>query len=336
MSVDISNYSTMKIGGRVANFETIARKSDIIRLTEKSQGSSLPIFILGGGSNTIFRNGEHDLIVAKMGIKGVEVAPSNDNTILITVGAGENWDDIAAWAATENYSGLEALSGIPGTAGAAPIQNIGAYGKEVSEILEHVEVYDKETDEFRVLQNDECKFSYRNSIFKENRERWVITNITLRLKKEEFPSIPSYKDVTEYFSTANSNRRSVRDIRNAILNIRRNKLPDPSEIPNCGSFFKNPIVENGTASKLKQSHPEMPIFDMGGNHTKIPAGWLIDKLGFKGHQIGGARVYDKNSLVLTNTSNASFPELEILIEEIKDAVYKKYGITLEEEVNIVR
>jgi len=246
---------------------------------------------------------------------------------------GEDWDGVVKFAVRNDLSGIETLSWIPGKAGSAPVQNIGAYGTEISDYIKTVEVYDKKKGGFASLNNKDCQFSYRDSLFKKQRNRFIIVSVTLSLSKNA-PKIPKYKDVENYFKEKNKKSPNLKEIRKAIIKIRKNKLPDPKVVPNCGSFFKNPIIGKRGVAKIKKVLPDSPLFPIG-HKFKIPAGFLIEKAGFKGKQIGRMKVHENNALVLTNPNRVPFSDLIKAKNKIQNTVYKKFGIMLEPEVNII-
>lgn len=299
----------------------------------------LPLLILGSGTNVILPE-YVEAVVALTKTKGLKT-----KGLQIEVQAGEEWDRVVGFAVENNLSGLEALSSIPGKAGSAPIQNIGAYGTEIGDTLVSVEAYDTSKKDFVVIRKKDCGFSYRDSLFKRNPNRFIITSLILELSKES-PSIPNYKDVQNYFAKRENPKPKLKEIREAIIEIRQNKLPDYQQIPNCGSFFKNPIVETKLAEKIKQDFADLPIYtpnlptsDVGrsktSNKVKIPAGYLIEKAGLKGANIDNIVVYEHNALVLTNPFGASFANLVSAKNKIQKIVFQKFGITLEPEVNII-
>jgi len=337
--VDIKNYSTIKIGGQFRYFviiKDIQELKMLYAITQKElKYKNIPIFILGGGSNIIFSDGVINIIALKIEIKGFEIVAETDEYIDIKVGAGENWDDFVKKSVEMNLSGVEAMSIIPGTVGAGPVQNVGAYGVEVKDIILNVEVFDKNINEFKILSNLDCKFGYRDSIFKnEEKDRYIITNVFYRLSKKE-PKIPNYPDVLKYFTDKNLLNPSLNDIRESIIFIRNSKLPDFKNLPNVGSFFKNPIIENIQIDKLKEDYPNIKIFPIDENYSKIPAGWLIENAGLKGKSFGNISVYDKSALVLVNNNNASFEDLIYAKNEIIKIVKDKFGIILEQEPEII-
>jgi UDP-N-acetylmuramate dehydrogenase len=230
-----------------------------------------------------------------------------------------------------NLTGIEAMSAIPGTAGAAPIQNVGAYGQEIADTLISLQAYDTENDSFVTLQNVDCGFSYRHSIFRgQAAGRYVVTAITIQLYKAS-PQPPFYKAIEDYFAANNITLFTPQIIRDAVINIRANKLPDPKITPNTGSFFKNALIEDWQLRELRNEYPDMPSYDMPDGNFKIPTGWLIEQTGLKGKTLHGMRVHDKNALVLINESASSYSDLAAARDEISGAVRDKFRITIEQE-----
>ena len=350
MSVDISKFSTMKVGGSVTDIRKIKDKASLLQSIESSARLRVPFFVLGEGSNTIFRDIEHSLIVLKMENAGISIEKSDRKNTLVRVGAGERWDNFVKWSVENNFSGIEALSGIPGTVGASPIQNIGAYGSEVKNTIVLIEAYDTTTKKFVNIPRERCGFEYRNSVFKKNPGRFIpppsrvprgkvggfiIWSVYFNLCRNSVPVIPKYKDIIEYFEEKNISAPNLNQIRETVLEIRARKLPDPSVIPSCGSFFKNPILTNEAADNLKFKYPEMPVFPVSRDRSKISAGWLIEKAGLKGYAENNIGVYEHNALVLINRGGGSFEDLDNLRNRIKEKILSAFGIMLEEEVNIV-
>lgn len=334
--VDIKNYSTFNIGGKFRYFTKIENEEDLKEACNFAKEKNVPIFILGGGSNVIFCDGIIDILALKMEILGFKIIREDESSVDIEVGAGEKWDEIVKKTVELGYSGLEALSAIPGTVGATPVQNVGAYGSEVKDTIIEVKIFDIEKGESKSLSNKECKFGYRDSIFKnEAKGKYIITSVSYRLSKLA-PKVPQYPDTIKYFGEKNIANPTPKEIRGALIEIRNNKLPNPKEIPNVGSFFKNPIVDIETVDRLKIDFPDIKLFPVDDNlHMKIPAGWLIEKVGLKGKTLKKISVYDKNALVLTNTGGASFEDLIEARDEIIKTVKDKFGVTLEQEPEII-
>ncbi len=331
--VDISNLSTMHIGGKAHSLIKLKKEKDIEKILNFCKTQKRKILVLGEGSNTIFNDKYLNYIVLKIDIKNIKIKKETKNYKIIEVGAGLNWDRFVNFTIKNNLQGIEALSGIPGTVGASPIQNIGAYGSEVKNNIHYVLVYDKIFNKIVKLNKNECHFSYRNSLFKNNKNRYIILKVFFKLFKNKEIKIPKYKDVENFF--LNKQGSSLQEIRNAIIKIRKEKLPNPKIIPNCGSFFKNPIITKNDFKKLQKKLPTIPYFKVK-EKIKIPAGFLIETAKFKGVKINEIEIYKKNALVLTNPNKkASFKNLIKVKNKISQTIYKKFGVRLESEVNII-
>lgn len=305
--------------------------SDVVSLYRNARKENLPIFVLGGGSNVITHDEVFEGIVLLNKIKGFEIISENDETTDVKIGAGEVWDEVVEKAIGLGLQGIEAMSGIPGTAGAAPVQNVGAYGQEIADTLISLEAYDSKTDTIVTISADECDFSYRNSIFRDKEKgRYCILNITLRLNKAE-PKPPYYASLQKYIDDNDIREVNLSVIRVAVLNIRSEKLPDPAELPSAGSFFKNALVEKWKLEELQKEYSDIPNYAMSDGRYKIPTGWLIDKAGLRGYRSHGMRVYEKNALVLVNDSATGYDDLAAIREEIVQIVFDKFGIKIEQE-----
>ena len=351
--VDIKDYSTIKIGGEFRYFTIINDIKDIINALSFSKEKKLPIFILGGGSNIVFSDGTLNILALKNEIKGFEIVNETSEYIDIKVGAGEIWDDIVKKTVDMNLYGFESLSAIPGTVGAGPVQNIGAYGSEIKDTLLEVEVFNIEKGNILLISDKDCKFGYRDSIFKnEKKGQYIITAVIYRLKKikqqeknssekvlgrggQERSSVILYPGVSKYFENKKIENPTLKQIREAVIDIRKDKLPDPKEIPNVGSFFKNPIVPVEIASRIERDFPNAKFFPVDKKFIKIPAGWLIENVGLKGKSFDSISVYNKNALVLVNNGNASLNDLIKVKNEIIKTVNDKFGIILEQEPEII-
>lgn len=333
--VDIKNYSTLHIGGQFRYFAVISSGEDVVSACVFAEEKKVKIFILGGGSNIVFSDGVIDVLALKIEIKGFNIINETNEYIEIKVGAGEIWDKIVEKTVEMNLSGLEALSAIPGTVGATPVQNVGAYGAEIKDTLLEVEVFDTEDMKIKIMLNADCKFGYRDSIFKnEAKGRYIITSVTYRLSKGT-PRLPDYPGVKKYYIENNVNNPTLKNIREAIIYIRSQKLPDTRVNPNVGSFFKNPIVSKEVANQINKKFPKAKFFPVDDKLTKIPAGWLIENAGLKGESFGNVSVYDKNALVLVNNGSATKEDLMKAKNEIIKIVSEKFGITLEQEPEII-
>lgn len=329
--IPLSNYTTMKLGGNARFMTDVHSPDEVADICKRAKEQHLPIYVLGGGSNTIVHDDGYQGIVVHNRIPGFHVVAETPSDVTIKIGAGENWDEVVRRTVEMGLSGIEALSAIPGTAGAAPVQNIGAYGQEVSETLVSLEAYDEQTDTIVTLTNEQCQFAYRYSIFRGDQQgRYVITTITLRLSRHA-PEPPFYKAVQDYLDANNITLYTPLVIRDAVVQIRKDKLPDPTERPNAGSFFKNAIIEDWQLGDLKEQYPDIPIYDMPDGRYKVPTGWLIEQAGLKGQLLHGVRVHDRNALVLINESAASYADLAAARDEIIGTVRDKFRIQIEQE-----
>ena len=330
-NIPLKNYLTMRIGGPARFMAEVHSVNDIAPLCKNALSQNIPIFVLGGGSNLLARDEGYDGLIIRNRIPGFEIIANDSASTTIRVGGGENWDEVVRRTVEMNLSGIEALSAIPGTAGASPVQNIGAYGQEVSEALVSLEAYDIKADQLVTLQNTDCNFSYRSSIFRTNAiGRYIITSITLRLSKNA-PQPPFYKAVQDYFDTKGITFFTPQTIRDAVITIRSEKLPDPAQRPNAGSFFKNAIVEDWQLTDIKKEYPDIPTYDLSDGRYKVPTGWLIEHAGLKGQLLHGMRVHDKNALILINESATGYADLSAARREIMGAVRDTFRITIEQE-----
>ena len=330
-NISLKQYTTMKLGGEARYMATADSPGDVVSLYRNARKENLPIFVLGGGSNVITHDEVFEGIVLLNKIKGFEIISETDETTDVKIGAGEVWDEVVEKAIGLGLQGIEAMSGIPGTAGAAPVQNVGAYGQEIADTLISLEAYDSKTDTIVTISADECDFSYRNSIFRDKEKgRYCILNITLRLNKAE-PKPPYYASLQKYIDENDIREVNLSVIRVAVLNIRSEKLPDPAELPSAGSFFKNALVEKWKLEELQKEYSDIPNYAMSDGKYKIPTGWLIDKAGLRGYRSHGMRVYEKNALVLVNDSATGYDDLAAIREEIVQIVFDKFGIKIEQE-----
>jgi UDP-N-acetylmuramate dehydrogenase len=325
--ISLEKLSTFRIGGTARYGIVITDKNDIPKAFAFAEEQKLDVHVLGGGSNTIFDDsGELPLCILKIEIDGKHV-DYQENKIYISFGAGVCWDEAVQYTLEHNASGIEALSMIPGTVGAAPVQNIGAYGQEVSQTIHAVHAYDSIEKKFVTLSNRDCVFSYRQSIFNTvAKNRYIIHLVTFALSKE-LPVVPVYAGVSELVQTKTKGSL-LEKIRQSVMELRKNKLPDPSYIPNCGSFFKNPIVANSLIETMQTTFKNMPVYKVSDGQSKLSAGWLIEQLGYKGTAIGPVGVYEKNALVLYNRGGATLADLEQAIQEIATKVSNRFAITL--------
>ncbi len=289
---------------------------------------------LGGGSNILFTR-DYSGTVIKINLRGVDTEREDDDSVYIRVAAGENWHTFVRYAVERNLGGVENLSLIPGTVGAAPIQNIGAYGTEIRDVLEEVEFMHSDDGSLAAMSTAECSFGYRTSVFKrELRHRVVITSILVRLAKRPQLNL-SYPALAQAVAHVPTGQLTVRDVSEAVCDVRRSKLPDPAALGNAGSFFKNPEIPHDIARQLQQEHPTMPVYQAKAGCAKIPAGWLIEQCGWKGRRIGRAGTYPKQALVIVNYGDASGGEILAVAQAVQADVRERFGIDLEPEVNIL-
>ncbi|HEY4093755.1 MAG TPA: UDP-N-acetylmuramate dehydrogenase [Luteibacter sp.] len=290
------------------------------------------VLVLGEGSNMLIK-GDVEGTVLAMANAGVETF-QRDDRVLIRVAAGERWDDFVRWSLGQGYAGLENLILIPGTVGAAPIQNIGAYGVEVAEFIDTVEAYDTHVGEFVVLDKAACAFSYRDSSFKQQPGRWIVVAVTFALPRER-PLSLDYAGIREEVEKMGITRPTPYHIAEAVVRLRSRKLPDPAVIGNAGSFFKNPVINQAQADALVLAHPGLPVWPHAGGTAKVSAGWLIESAGFKGEREGDAGMSNRHALVLVNHGKATGPQLWAFAQKVIAGVHAKFGITLEPEPLVV-
>ena len=311
-------------------YEIIAPEQIPAVMTQIAE-KKLPWRVLGGGSNVILPTVLPGATLL-MNIAGQEIISSDTNSTLIAVGGGVNWHDFVAWALENNLPGLENLALIPGTVGAAPIQNIGAYGVEIGEYIDSVDAYDANSHAFVTLTNEECCFAYRDSYFKKNPQRFIVTKVVFRLPKQ-WQARVHYADLAKQFSEQSS--PSPEEIFLAVCKIRTHKLPDPKVIGNAGSFFQNPIVPNEQYETLLHKYPGLASYPDAAGKRKLAAGWLIDQCGFKGQRMGNVGVYENQALVLVNHGNGTAQDILGLAKCIQEKVKKEFGVHLEIEPNIL-
>ncbi len=329
----LKNHNTFGIAAKARYFASFSSEDELIELLKNNICKTEPLFILGGGSNILLTQDFDGLVLAN-NIKGIEIITEDEKSTSIAVGAGEIWHDFVLWSIHKNFSGIENLALIPGLVGASPMQNIGAYGVEVKDVITKVSYIETESGNKKSLTNTECNFSYRNSIFKDElKGKAVITEVVYKLSKTPLNNT-KYGAITDELKRLNK-EPSPESIAQAVINIRSRKLPDPKVLGNSGSFFKNPIIETIQFEKLKKDFSEMVGYRISETQTKIAAGWLIDNAGLKGYRKADAGVNKNQALVLVNYGNARGREIINLAKEIQEVVKEKYGIQIEPEVNIL-
>ncbi len=332
--VDLKPFNTLGLSSQAALMVEILNAGQLKSLFEKGFFEQ-QVFVLGGGSNILLKN-NLDQPVVKISIPGIEVLDEDGEHVWVKIGAGVNWHQVVRWAVDHNYGGIENLALIPGTAGAAPLQNIGAYGVELKDVFDSLQAFLPGKGEFRIFGAEECQFGYRDSIFKrELKGKAIITDITLRLSKPPHKIEDSYYAIQKFFNEHKIRNADISDIFNAVVEIRTSKLPDPNSIGNAGSFFKNPIIGTKPFEALKNDYPDVPSFAANDGRVKVPAGWLIEKAGWKGKRIGNVGTYQNQALVIVNHGNATGEEIFAHAMKIRESVKRMFGIELVPEVNII-
>jgi UDP-N-acetylmuramate dehydrogenase len=333
--VDLKPYNTFGLPVVASYFSLISDPSDIEALIADNVFKESRKLILGGGSNLLFLDDFFDGLVIQLENQGWEVVDENGNLVFIKVQAGTDWATFVDEMVEAGYHGLENLALIPGKVGAAPMQNIGAYGVEIKDCFHELEAFDFQTGKIKKFDNESCDFGYRSSIFKHNaRGRFLINTVTFALKKTASLNT-SYGNLEDYFAKHGIKNPDIKALSEAVKTIRQSKLPDPAFIGNAGSFFKNPVIHQLLFDDLLKEFPQIPAFPAGINTYKIPAAWLIDHAGWKGYRKGDAGVHENQALVLVNYGNATGREIFALAMKIQLDVKKKYGIHLDPEVNII-
>ncbi|AWI25838.1 UDP-N-acetylmuramate dehydrogenase [Flavobacterium pallidum] len=329
----LKKYNTFGIEAFAKQFVAIHNTDELKQILE--QNTSKEKFILGGGSNMLLTQ-DIDALVIHIDIKGKKVIFENDDVVEVQCNAGENWHEFVLWTIDHGFGGLENMSLIPGNVGTTPVQNIGAYGTEIKDTFVSCEAMDIKTLEIRTFSNTECAFGYRESIFKnEAKGQYIITSVTFRLTKKDHKINTSYGDILAELAKKNIETPTLKDVSNAVISIRKSKLPDPAELGNSGSFFKNPIIPKVQFDAIKEKFPEIRFFPVSDTEVKVPAGWLIEQAGFKGKRFGDAGVHKNQALVLVNYGNATGAEILEVSRKVQQAVFDIYGINIEAEVNII-
>ena len=325
---DLNSFHVEERAERVITFD---QKEDLEQIF--AEGHTLDNwYVLGGGNNILFTRRFGGTLIKPVG-KNITIKANLDDSVIVEAEAGVEWDDMVEWSVERELWGMENLSLIPGTVGAAPVQNIGAYGAEAKDVIERVHYYDAKERRHHTMGNAECRFAYRESIFKhELRGKAIITSVEFRLSKSQQPSL-GYGDLAKEVEARG--RVTLKNIREAVCSIRRSKLPDTAVLGNAGSFFKNPIVNKDVSERLKQEYENMPVYPVSEQNCKLAAGWLIDQAGLKGYRQGNVGVHERQALVLVNFGGATGEEVISLSELVRERVKDKFGITIDPEVNIL-
>ena len=330
-NASLKNLHTFGISAKAKYLSTISNLNDIEDLFEWKRHNDLPLLLLGGGSNLLFKS-DYEGLVAKVDLLGKDIAEEDDEAMYVSAAGGENWHDFVRWTIGQGFAGLENLSLIPGNVGAAPIQNIGAYGVELADTFHSLQTVNLENGDIQQFDKSHCQFGYRESFFKSQAlDKLLITSVTFRLPKK-----PEWKiDYSGLNESLQGQELSAKLISDAVIAQRQSKLPDPAVIGNAGSFFKNPVLSLEAWEALKSNNEKIPGFTQASGEMKTSAGWLIDQCGWKGYRAGDAGVSDKHALVLVNHGNATGEQLWKVAEAIIDSVAEKFGIELEPEPRVI-
>lgn len=335
-NIPLKDYSTMRLGGNAAYLLDITSASQIAKAIEWADAKNIPVIMIGGGSNIIWNDAGFNGLVLVNKIPGYEVQHQGEQSF-ITAGAGEPWDSVVARSVLEELSGIEQLSLIPGTTGATPIQNVGAYGREIADVLVCVQAYDRQEKKIVVIPKVDCGFAYRTSRFKlADKGRFFITSVTLALTKNP-PMPPYYASLESYLTEKQISHPTSTQIREGVIAIRNSKLPDPKIVANCGSFFANPIIDSSELTALQDKFPQVSYWLTDDGRAKVSAGWLLEQLGLKGYKEPntGMAIWDKQALVLVNESAPNTASLIAFRDAIVNAVKAKYDITLQQEPELI-
>ncbi len=328
----LKNYNTFGIEAKAKKFVEV---TNVAELCDVLQNYPEPKFLLGGGSNMLLTQ-DIDALVIYLNLKGKEIIKEDDDYAWVRAQAGENWHEFVLFCIDNNLGGIENMSLIPGNVGTTPVQNIGAYGTEIKDTFDSCEALHIESQELRQFNNVDCKFGYRESVFKNDEKgKYIITSVVFKLTKKNHKINTAYGDITAELDSRNIKNPSINDVSDAVIAIRQSKLPNPKELGNSGSFFKNPIITKREFDKVYVQNPTMPHYVVSEEFVKVPAGWLIEQAGFKGKRFGDAGIHKNQALVLVNYGNATGQEILAVARDIQATVLAKYGIAIEAEVNII-
>jgi UDP-N-acetylmuramate dehydrogenase len=329
----LKKYNTFGIEASAKQFVAVQSQEDLKSILAANQSQQK--FILGGGSNMLLTK-DIDALVIHIDLKGKKITAENEDFVWVESQAGENWHEFVLWTIAQNFGGLENMSLIPGNVGTTPVQNIGAYGTEIKDTFVSCEAMVIENQETKTFTKEECQFGYRESIFKnEAKNQYVITSVVFKLSKRNHKINISYGDISAELTKNDITNPTLKDVSNAVIAIRQSKLPDPKELGNSGSFFKNPILLRSDFEKIHKQFPEMKYFDISETQVKVPAGWLIEQAGFKGKRFGDAGIHKNQALVLVNYGNATGQEILNVSKNIQETIFGTFGIHIEAEVNII-
>ncbi len=332
-NVSLKSFNTFGIDAKAESFCDITTIKELKTILKEQHSNSL--FILGGGSNMLLTK-DIEALVLHLNLKGIEVISETENAVIVKSMAGENWHEFVLWCLDHNFGGVENMSLIPGNIGTAPIQNIGAYGVELKDVFISCEAINIKDQTTRTFTKQDCKFGYRESVFKQKlKGDYIITSVNLELTKVNHKLLVDYGAIKTELEASKINNPTIQDISKAVIAIRQSKLPDPKEIGNSGSFFKNPIICVEQFKQLQENFPDVPSYKISDTNVKVPAGWLIEKAGFKGKRFNDYGVHNKQALVLVNYGNAKGSDIYKLAQLIQNTVKRIFDITIETEVNII-
>ena len=330
-NISLKKYNSFNIDVNAKEFVEVNSKDELIEIANRTKDKN--VLYLGGGSNILFTK-DFDGIVIHLNIKGVQFEKTNSDQTVVQANAGENWNDFVEFCIKNNLSGIENLSMIPGNVGSAPVQNIGAYGVELKDVFLTCEVFNKNDFSIKTYNLEDCKFEYRNSIFKENKNL-IILSLRLKLRNKNHKINSSYGGINDELKKLKISKPTIKDISNVVCSIRKRKLPDPKKIGNAGSFFKNPVVKKDKLEWIKKYFNDVPSYKLDDKNYKIPAAWLIESAGLKGKELDGFGIHKTQPLVLVNYGGAKGEDIYKLSLSIKEIIFKIFKIELETEVNII-
>ncbi|WP_412463687.1 UDP-N-acetylmuramate dehydrogenase [Flavobacterium mekongense] len=329
----LKSFNTFGIEAKAKSFVAVHSLEDL--KTVLAEHAAEKKFILGGGSNMLLTQ-DIDALVIHIDLKGKRILKEDDDFVWIESMAGENWHEFVLWTIDQNFGGLENMSLIPGNVGTTPVQNIGAYGTEIKDTFVSCDAMKIDDQTLRTFSKEDCRFGYRESIFKqEAKDQYIITSVVFKLTKRNHNLNTSYGDITKELALQNVTVPTLKDISNAVIAIRQSKLPDPKVLGNSGSFFKNPVISRSHFEKVQAQFPEIKFFEVSPTEVKVPAGWLIEQAGYKGFRKGDAGVHKNQALVLVNYGSATGQDILALSREVQQAVFDKYSIAIEAEVNVI-
>lgn len=332
-NISLKKYNTFGIEAKAQQFVAVHTVAELKTVLQENANQKK--FILGGGSNMLLTQDIQALVI-HVDLKGRRIVKEDEDFVWVESMAGENWHEFVLWTIDQNFGGLENMSLIPGNVGTTPVQNIGAYGTEIKDTFVSCEAVNIASQENKTFTKEDCKFGYRESVFKqEAKDQFVITSVVFKLTKHNHKINTSYGDITKELEKQNVVTPTLKDVSNAVIAIRQSKLPDPKELGNSGSFFKNPVISKAAYEKAHALHPDMPHYVVSETEVKVPAGWLIERAGFKGKRFGDAGIHKNQALVLVNYGNATGQEILAVSKDIQATILKEFGIAIEAEVNVI-